>query len=443
MDYKVPDINTVMGAVPVQDAAHDEEQLIEQGHLLTRLLTSFNVSAQVCSISPGPVVTRYELKLSAGVKSNVVEKLATDIAMGLKARSIRVVPITERSVVGVEIPNKNPQIVYIRDILNSPEFQATEGINVILGRDIAGVPVMTDITKAPHMIVAGQTGSGKSMGINAFLISMLATKTPEDLRLILIDPKIVEMSPYNNIPHLLTPVITEPRKAIRVLDWVLKEMEERYHSLAAAGKRNIIGYNTNAMKKMPYLVVVIDEMADLMMVAGKRAEVQIVRIAQKARAVGIHLILTTQRPSVNVITGLIKANVPTRVGFQTASNIDSRIIMDKGGCELLLGRGDMLFQSVGDPEMRRVHGAFVDYNDVDAMVSACSQMPAKHVDIDDDIKVTIHGANILTPKLLSSAMTLVEAGDKPSTSLFQRKLNISFSLAEQIMEHLKTVEELI
>jgi len=437
MKYKIPDINTVMGKVPPHIEEHDEQELIQQGKLLVHLLDNFNVTAHVSSISPGPVVTRYELKMEPGVKANAVEKLSIELAMGLKSKCIRIIPITERAVVAVEIPNKNPQIVHLRDVLNSPEFKADKGLNVVLGRDIAGKPVTTDISKAPHMIIAGQTGSGKSVGINTFLISLLATKTPDELRLILIDPKIVELSPYKSIPHLLTPVITESTEAIRVLDWVAKTMDERYALLAKLGTRNIDGYNKKADTHMPYIVIVIDEMADLMMTAGKKAEKQIVRIAQKARAVGIHLILTTQRPSVNVITGLIKANVPTRVGFQTTSQVDSRIIMDKSGCENLLGKGDMLFQDVSNPDIERIHGAFVDYDDVDAMVNACSQMPAKHVKFDDEIEIKIHGSNVSNSKLIDSAMRLLEDGGTASAAYFQRKLNISYNLADKIMEHLE------
>lgn len=438
MNYNVPDINTVMGEVPEQPVNYDQEQLIRQGNLLTHLLDNFNVSAQVCSIKPGPVITRYELELSAGTKANAIEKLSTDLAMGLKAKSIRIVPITERAVIAVEIPNENPQIVYLRDILNHSSFMNNEdSINIVLGSDIEGNPVTTDLAKAPHMIVAGQTGAGKSVGINTFLMSMLATKTPDELRLILIDPKIVELTPYNDIPHLLTPVITESTNAIRILDWVAKEMDERYEKLADVGTRNIAGYNKKADKRMPFIVVVIDEMADLMMTAGKKAEKQIVRIAQKARAVGIHLILTTQRPSVNVITGLIKANVPTRVGFQTSSQIDSRIIMDSNGCEGLLGRGDMLFSDVSDPDIVRIHGAFVDYDDVDAMVEACHQMPAEHINFNDDIKITINGSNVTNSKLVNSAIRLLEEGGNPLAVYFQRKLNISYSKAISLMDELE------
>ena len=438
MKYTIPDFNTVMGQVPAKKNSTNEQKLVELGRLLTHLLDNFNVSAQVCSISPGPVVTRYELTLAAGVKANAIEKLATDLAMGLKARSIRIVPITERAVIAVEIPNAVADIVYLRDILNSPDFvNDDDGIPIVLGCDIAGNPVTTDLAKAPHMIVAGQTGAGKSIGINTFLMSMLATKSPEELRLILIDPKIVELSPYNDVPHLLTPVITESTSAIKILDWVAREMDHRYSQLADVGVRNISGYNKKA-ERMPYIVIVIDEMADLMMAAGKKAEKQIVRIAQKARAVGIHLILTTQRPSVDVITGLIKSNVPTRVGFQTASQIDSRIIMDKNGCENLLGKGDMLFQDVSDPDIVRIHGAFVDYGDVDAMVAACNQHAPEHIDFDDEIKIQIHGKCKVNDKLLDSAVKLLHGGEVVvSTSFLQRKLKINYNQASELMKELE------
>lgn len=438
MEYKIPDFNTVMGEVPSQTTDYDETRLKEKGSLLLYVLETFGITAQVCSICPGPVITRYELKLKPGTKTNTIERLSTDLAMGLKAKSIRVIPITERAVVGIEIPNEKSQIVYLRDILNSNEFTNTDGINMVLGCDTAGYPIITDLTKAPHIIVAGQTGSGKSIGINAFLMSILATKSPDDLRLILIDPKMVELRPYNSIPHLLTPVVNDSLKAIKVLNWVSKCMDERYVELSNAGTRNIAGYNEMFPKRMPYIVVLIDEMADLMITAGKKAEIQIVRIAQKARAVGIHLILTTQRPSVNVITGLIKANVPTRVGFQTASHTDSRIIIDKNGCESLLGKGDMLFQDVSNPNLMRVHGAYVDYKDVDAMVKACSQYPANFIKFEDETEMTVQGTNVMTSKLMDSATRLLEENNNISIAFLQRKLNISYAMASKLMSELKT-----
>ena len=439
MKYIIPDINTVMGQVPIQETNHNEEQLIAQGKLLTQLLDNFNVTAQVCSISPGPVITRYELKLGAGTKANAVEKLATDLAMGLKAKSIRIVPITERAVIAVEIPNENPHIVYLRDILNSSQFMNDEGgLNVVLGCDITGQPVITDIAKAPHMIVAGMTGSGKSICENVLLTSLLATKTPDELRLILIDPKMVELSPYNSVPHLLTPVITDNIKAVKILDWVIKEMEKRYIKLSERGVRNIKNYNNKTDDKIPFIIVVIDELADLMMTGNKNVEKQIVRICQKSRAVGIHMILATQRPEVKIISGTIKANIPSRIGFKTSSQIDSRVIMDKGrgGCENLLGKGDMLFQDVSDPDIKRIHGAFIDYEDVDKMVEACAQYPAEHIKFDDDIKIHIHGSNVVNTKLVNSAITLLDGGGSPSPIFFQRKLNISYVMAGKLIEEL-------
>jgi len=443
MKYKIPDINEVMGT-PNQDIIdHDKQALIDQGWLLTKLLDDFNVVAKVTNICPGPVITTYELTLGSGTKTSSIEKLSMDLAMGLKSKSIRIIPITERSVVGVEIPNTNPSIIYLKDILNTEGFSLhnDDGVNVALGVDIYGNPVQTDLTKSPHMLIAGQTGAGKSVGINTFLISMLASKRPDELKLILMDMKIVELSPYNSIPHLLTPVITDKTNAIRALEWVIKEMDGRYQLLADAGVRNLQGYNKKSKKKMPYIVVVIDEMADLMMTGGKTVESLIVRIAQKSRATGIHLILATQRPSVDVITGLIKANVPSRIGFQTASQVDSRIITDKNGCEKLLGKGDMLFQDVSSSDVKRVHGSFVEYSDIDAMIKTCSaQGKAEHINFGNDIKITIHGQkpkHELDPKLIRLATELLGEKGILSVSRLQRKLKISYAQASEIVKHLK------
>ena len=338
--------------------------------LLETKLADFRVDAEVVSVLPGPVVTRFELQPAAGVKVSKITSLAKDIARSLAVVSVRIVEIIPgKSVVGIEIPNEQRETVRLKEILDSGKYRsANSALTLALGKDIAGVPVMTDIGKMPHLLVAGTTGSGKSVGINAMLLSMLYKATPADLRLILVDPKMLELAVYDGIPHLLTPVVTDMKDAAQALNWCVAEMERRYQLMAALGVRNLGGYNKRIadaeraeqplldplwpedtgdepppLERLPFIVVVIDEFADMMMIVGKKVEQLIARIAQKARAAGIHLVLATQRPSVDVITGLIKANIPARISFQVSSRIDSRTVLDQGGGEQLLGHGDMLF----------------------------------------------------------------------------------------------------
>ena len=375
--------------------SYTPEQLQSMSELLEVRLKEFNVVAQVVDVHPGPVITRFEIQPAAGVKASKITNLATDLARALAVTSVRVVEvIAGKSSVGIEIPNQNRAMIRLHKMLSHPVYtQSDSPLTLALGDDIAGQPVVANLAKMPHLLVAGTTGSGKSVGVNAMLISMLLKATPEELRLIMVDPKMLELSVYDGIPHLLTPVVTDMKDAANALRWCVAEMERRYKLMAAMGVRNIAGFNSKldeaaaqgarvadptakpvqgeappTLEKLPFIVVVIDEFADMMMIVGKKVEELIARLAQKARAAGIHLVLATQRPSVDVITGLIKANIPTRIAFQVSSKIDSRTILDQGGAEQLLGHGDMLYLPPGTAMPVRVHGAFVDDDEVHRVV---------------------------------------------------------------------------
>ena len=377
--------------------------------------------------------------------------METNLALDLAAHSIRIeAPIPGKKAVGVEVPNIKPAIVRVSSLLKSREWQElTSPLGMIVGRDITGAPIVYDLAKMPHLLVAGQTGSGKSVMINDILTSLLYHNSPSDLKLILVDPKQVELAPYNDIPHLLTPVINDPEKCISALKWAVAEMERRLKALAAVGRRNIEEYNTLKKEEgMPYIVIVIDELADLMMMAARDVEALIVRLAQKARAVGIHLVLATQRPSVDVITGLIKANVPARIAFTVASQIDSRTIIDQMGAEKLLGQGDMLFLTSGMPKPMRVQAAFISGDETAKVTDFIrAQRPPQY---DDEIisqpvqlngrggVVADYGANDADDEMWKDALRVVIEGKKASTSLLQRRLRIGYGRAARLIE---TMEE--
>jgi S-DNA-T family DNA segregation ATPase FtsK/SpoIIIE len=366
--------------------------------LVEMTLLDFNIEVQVVEVHPGPVITRFELDLGAGVKVSQVSNLAKDIARALSAISVRVVEVIPgKSVIGLEIPNEHRDIISLSEILSSAEYDGSQSpLTLALGKDIGGQPVVADLARMPHLLVAGTTGSGKSVGINAMILSLLYKTLPKDVRLIMIDPKMLELSIYEGIPHLLTPVVTDMKEAANALRWCVGEMERRYKLMAALGVRNIANYNRKVkdaqeggepipdplfnpeevlegteppvLQSLPYIVIIIDELADMMMVVGKKVEELIARLAQKARASGVHLILATQRPSVDVITGLIKANIPTRIAFQVSAKVDSRTILDQMGAEALLGHGDMLYMMPGTSVPVRVHGAFVSDQEVHKVV---------------------------------------------------------------------------
>ena len=414
-------------------------------------LANFNISVEMEGANVGPRVTQFTLKPSTGVKLTKIVNLETNLALDLAAHSIRIeAPIPGKKAVGVEVPNIKPAIVRVSSLLKSREWQElTSPLGMIVGRDITGAPIVYDLAKMPHLLVAGQTGSGKSVMINDILTSLLYHNSPSDLKLILVDPKQVELAPYNDIPHLLTPVINDPEKCISALKWAVAEMERRLKALAAVGRRNIEEYNTLKKEEgMPYIVIVIDELADLMMMAARDVEALIVRLAQKARAVGIHLVLATQRPSVDVITGLIKANVPARIAFTVASQIDSRTIIDQMGAEKLLGQGDMLFLTSGMPKPMRVQAAFISGDETAKVTDFIrAQRPPQY---DDEIisqpvqlngrggVVADYGANDADDEMWKDALRVVIEGKKASTSLLQRRLRIGYGRAARLIE---TMEE--
>ncbi|MEO5627491.1 MAG: DNA translocase FtsK 4TM domain-containing protein [Candidatus Saccharimonadales bacterium] len=410
----------------------------------------FNIDVEMEGANIGPRVTQYTLKPPTGVKLTKIVALENNLALDLAAHSIRIeAPIPGKRAVGIEVPNVKPATVRMSSLLTTSEWQDVKGpLGFVIGKDIAGVPIVGDLAKMPHLLVAGQTGSGKSVMINDILTSLLYRNSPSDLKLILVDPKQVELTPYNDIPHLLTPVINEPEKCISALKWAVAEMERRLKTMAGVNRRNIEEYNNLKKEEgMPYIVIVIDELADLMMVAARDVEALIVRLAQKARAAGIHLVLATQRPSVDVITGLIKANVPARIAFTTASQIDSRTIIDQMGSEKLLGRGDMLLLTSEMPKPKRVQAAFIEDGETMKVTDFLRmQRPPQY---DDEVVsqpvqlngkggvVADFGANEADDDMFRDAVQVVIDGKKASTSLLQRRLRVGYARAARIIESME------
>ena len=419
---------------------------------LEDVLSSFGISAKVVNATQGPTVTRYEIEPAQGVKVSRIVNLTDDIALNLAAQHIRMeAPIPGKSAIGIEVPNTKTEAVHLRDVLDCSDFkEARGGIPVGLGKDIAGKPVITDLAKMPHLLVAGTTGSGKSVCVNTLISSILFSRKPEEVKLLLIDPKMVELSVYNGIPHLMAPVVTDMKKAAAVLRWAVREMEARYKAFAASGKRDIKSYNEAHPKSaMPLIVLIIDELADLMMTAPDDIEESISRLAQMARAAGIHMVLATQRPSVNVITGSIKANVPSRISFAVGSQIDSRTILDMAGAEKLLGKGDMLFSPIGANKPIRVQGAFISDDEVEHLVEFVKQQ--REPEYDDTVtaeaeKETVAQDNdeqdIYRDELLERAVNLVMESGQASVSMLQRRFRIGYTRAARLvdtMEDLKIV----
>ena len=439
--------------------AAEQESVSER---LVETLRSFGVETRVVDISHGPTVTRYELQPKAGVKISKITSLANDIALNLATAGVRIeAPIPNKAAVGIEVPNRQSAVVGVREIIESTAFSASKSsLTVSLGRDIGGNVVVTDIAKMPHGLIAGATGSGKSVCINSFIISILYKASPDDVKLLMIDPKVVELNVYNGIPHLLVPVVTDPRKAAGALGWAVSEMEKRYHLFAERGVRDIAGYNklVETLKdepevtKLPQVVIIVDELADLMITAPKEVEDSINRIAAKARAAGMHLLIATQRPSVDVVTGVIKANIPTRIAFSVSSQIDSRTILDSAGAEKLLGRGDMLFDPLGSTKPRRLQGCFVSDEEVERVVDYVKK--SAKADYDDSVMDEIErqaaagkqkgGAQPAnddeendTDAMLDDAIRVVVEAGQASTSLLQRRLKLGYSRAARIIDQME------
>jgi S-DNA-T family DNA segregation ATPase FtsK/SpoIIIE len=449
--YALPplDILSLSGA-----KGHDGRGLKETGEALEDSLRQHGVDARLVRIVPGPTVTRYEIELAPGVKVNKVTNLSNDIAYALAAADVRILaPIPGKSAIGVEVPNRTRHLVTIGDVLTSDEARADhDPMLVSLGMDVSGTPRLLRLTELPHVLIAGATGAGKSSCINSLLTSILMRSTPEEVRLILVDPKRVELGQYNDAPHLLTRVITNPKKAADALQWAVAEMDRRYDLLADAGVRDIDSYRESydaggldeeMFDRFPYIVVVVDELNDLMMVAGRVVEDSIVRIAQMARAVGIHLVLATQRPSVNVITGVIKANVPSRLAFSVASQTDSRVILDSAGADKLVGLGDMLVVTARDPKPERIQGSFVSEPEIHAVVDwVREQQEAQYRDTEVFEQAQQQAADVEEfdgedPEIMRQAIELVVRSQLGSTSMLQRKLRIGFARAGRVMDILE------
>ena len=432
------------------------KMLADTAAKLQKTLYSFGVSAKVENVSVGPTITRYELKPAEGTRVSKIANLADDIALNLAAETIRIeAPIPGKQAVGIEVPNKEKEAVHLREVIESSEFENNKSkLSVALGKDVAGKTIIADIGKMPHVLIAGSTGSGKSVCINSIITSIIYNAKPSEVKLVMVDPKVVELSVYNGIPHLLIPVVTDPKKAAGALAWAVQEMDDRYNKFAQKGVRDLKGYNKaiekeNENAKLPQIVIIIDELADLMMVAAKEVEEAICRLAQKARAAGMHLVIATQRPSVDVITGLIKANVPSRIAFAVSSQVDSRTILDSTGAEKLLGKGDMLFYPVGASKPLRVQCALVSDDEVEKIVDFI-KMNAGEVSYSEDIIESIEKSNKSDKELLESEAceddsdpflqdaieTVIETG-QASTSFIQRRFKVGYARAGRIIDQME------
>lgn len=475
-EFILPPVNLLNEPVDQQASHLSHDELRDMATTLESVLLDFGIKGSILNVRPGPVVTLFEFEPARGIKTSRIVSLADDIARSMSALSARIAVIPGRSALGIELPNQKSETVYLRELVEQPEFYHSEHpLPLILGKSIGGEPIVTDLSTMPHLLIAGTTGSGKSVGINTMLLSLLYRLTPEECRMIMIDPKMLELSIYDGIPHLLTPVVTDPTKAVSALKWAVREMEDRYRQMSKLGVRNIEGFNERVkeaaakgepiirkvqtgfdqatgraifeeeqldFKPIPMIVVVIDEMADLMMVAGKEIEATVQRLAQMARAAGIHVIMATQRPSVDVITGTIKANFPSRISFQVTSKIDSRTILGKEGAEQLLGRGDMLYMPNGS-RMVRVHGAFVNDDEVEQVVNHLrAQGTPEYLDnitIDEE-QLELNGSKGSEGKkndIFDDAVEIVLRDQKASISYLQRRLSIGYNRAATLIERME------
>jgi len=475
-EFELPPHELLEAPPEGQGSAYVNKGPLEQNaKLLESVLDDFGVRGEIRKVRPGPVVTLYELEPAPGTKTSRVIGLSDDIARSMSAVSVRVAVVPGRNVIGIELPNYEREMVYLRELLTSDPFERAPGkLNLALGKDIGGLPVTVDLTRMPHLLIAGTTGSGKSVGINTMILSLLYQLSPDECKLIMIDPKMLELSVYEGIPHLLTPVVTDPSKAIMALKWAVREMEERYRAMSQLGVRNIAGYNARvaeavkkgetlmrrvqtgfdddgrpimeeqplSMDSLPFIVIVVDEMADLMLVAGKDIEAAVQRLAQMARAAGLHIIMATQRPSVDVITGTIKANFPTRISFQVTSKIDSRTILGEQGAEQLLGQGDMLYMA-GGGRVTRVHGPFVSDEEVEHVVAFLKSRGKPQYleeiteDHDDNIALSGGSGKPSGDELYDEAVALIAREGKASTSFIQRHLQIGYNRAARIIEQME------
>ena len=421
-----------------------KEDMLAQSALLSRKFMDFDIQGRVVQVYPGPVVTMFEFEPAPGVKVSKIVNLSDDLALAMKAGSVRIVaPLPGKAAVGIEVPNNTRETVYFREILESPLFQSNKSrLKIPLGKDIFGVPVVTTIEKMPHLLVAGATGSGKSVAINSVILALLYNARPNEVKLVLVDPKMLELSLYNDIPHLLSPVVTQPKRAAETLRALVAEMERRYRQLAEKGSKNIESFNkiVPEVERLPYIVVIIDELADLMMTVQREVEDSIMRLAQMARAAGIHLIVATQRPSVDVITGLIKANLPARISFQVSSKTDSRTILDANGAENLLGMGDMLFLPPGTAHLVRVHGCFVSEAEIKRVVEFVKKQGSPNYELLAQRVKEVAEAEVASDEeserdeLYERAVELVQMNGQASTSFLQRRLRVGYNRAARMIE---------
>jgi len=434
-DYHLPSLDLLESPPPLE-ARQIKEDLAANARILEDTLDDFGISVKVTDIERGPVITRYELEPAPGVKLNRIVALSDDIALTMKAQSVRIVaPIPGKGRVGVEVPNTQSTFVYLKEVLASSEFQKSESkLTLALGKDIAGQPVMADLGDMPHLLIAGTTGSGKTVCVNCLILSMLFKATPNELKFLMVDPKMVELAPFNGLAHLLCPVVTDAKKASVALNWVVNEMEERYQLLAKIGVRNIEAYNQR-QEKLPYIVIIIDELADLMTVARDQIENAITRLAQLSRAVGIHLLLATQRPSVDVITGVIKANFPARISFKVASKVDSRTVLDMNGADKLLGRGDMLFLRPGESKLVRAQGSLVNDTEIERVVdfikSQAEPVYDEEILREQQKSIFVNGQK---DEFYEQAVKVIMESGQASVSILQRRLRLGYTRAARIID---------
>lgn len=441
-NYKMPSV-AMLCKNESRSSSEDKAEIKDTVKMLEKTLQDFGVDAKVSQVSIGPSITRYEIQPKSGVKVSKIVNLSDDIALNLAAQSIRIeAPIPGKSAVGIEVPNKSRESVLLRDIVESGAFKSAKSkLSFAIGKDISGAPVVADIAKMPHMLIAGATGAGKSVCVNSLIMSVLLNARPDEVKFIMIDPKVVELSGYNGIPHLLIPVVTDTKKAAMALNWAVSEMTRRYGVFAENNARDIEGYNQKSEEKMPQIIVIIDELADLMMASPKEVEDSICRLAQMARAAGMHLVIATQRPSVDVITGLIKANIPSRIAFAVSSATDSRTIIDSGGAEKLLGRGDMLFYPVGQSKPTRVQGAFVDESEIKSVVEfvKCQDFreDSESGAVSQEIESMAASDEEFEDELMSEAIELVISSNQASASMLQRRLRVGFNRAARMIEEME------